>query len=140
VTLAETGRCYAAIEMASRPEPIVYCLTRDHELAVGLDARLSGAIGFFYNDVARLSQAVILRRPDAVVVDTGAIREEFGDGGLGPVIAFLAQRSPHARIAARPAPGADRLVAAEAGPGVAILPAERAACIEAVVDLCGQLA
>jgi hypothetical protein len=122
----------------AQPEPILYCLTRDHELASGLETRLSGAIGFFYNDAARLSQAVILRRPDVVVVDTGAIREEYGDGGLSPVIAFLAQRAPHARIATRPAPGADRLVAAEAGAGVSILPSERAKCIEAVIELCGN--
>ena len=70
-------------------ERIVYCLTRDRDLAAAIEARLSGAIAFFYNDAARLHQAVLLREPELVLVDTGAIREEYGDAGLGPVTSFL---------------------------------------------------
>ncbi len=70
--------------MPDRSETIVYCLTRDRELAVALEERLTAALAFFYNDAARLSQAVVLRLPDLVVIDTGAIREEYGDAGLGP--------------------------------------------------------
>jgi hypothetical protein len=117
-------------------ETIVYCLTRDRELAAAIDGGLTGAIGFFYDDAARLHQAVILRQPDRVVVDTGAIRQEYGDAGLGPVVSFLRHRAPDARIAVRPTAGAEWLVAAEAG-GVEMLPAERDACVEAVAAFCG---
>ncbi len=99
-------------------ELLLYCLTRDRELAAGLDTRLLRALAFFYNDAARLHQAVILRRPDVVVVDTAAIRQEYGDAGLGPVVGFLRERAPEARIAVRPTAGAEWLIAAEAG-GVA---------------------
>ncbi|MEO5986521.1 MAG: hypothetical protein ABIW50_09855 [Candidatus Limnocylindria bacterium] len=119
------------------PEPIVYCLTRDHDLATRLDERLTGAIAFFFNDAARLHQAVMLRAPDQVVVDTGAIREEYGDAGLGPVIDFLRHRAPSARLAIRPTVGAEHLLQAEAGTGVRLLPAEIAACVDAVADACG---
>ena len=119
------------------PELLVYCLTRDRELADSLEARLSGALAFFYNDAARLHQAVVLRRPDLVLVDTGAIREEYGDDGLGPVVAFLRERAPAARIAVRPTPGAEWLIQAEAGERVELLPAERDACVTAVAALCG---
>lgn len=115
--------------------PIVYCLTRDRDLAADMDARLSGALAYFYNDAARLHQAVTLRRPELVVVDTGAIREEYGDAGLGPVVAFVRHRAPGARIAVRPASGAGHLVAAEAGATVDLLPHERAGCAEAVANL-----
>jgi len=118
-------------------EMIVYCLTRDRELATALEERLLGAIVFFYNDAARLHQAVVLRPPDLAVVDTGAIREEYGDAGLGPVVAFLRQRAPQAQIAVRPTAGAEHLVAAEAGSGVQLLPAERAGSVEGVAGLCG---
>jgi hypothetical protein len=117
-------------------ETIVYCLTRDRELAEGLDARLGGAIAFFYNDAARLHQAVVLRQPGLVVVDTDAIRREYGDAGLGPVVDFLRERAPGARIAVRPAAGADWLVGAEAGEDVVILPPDTAGCLDAVADLC----
>jgi hypothetical protein len=120
------------------PETVVYCLTRDRELAGALDGRLTRAIAFFYNDAARLHQAVMLRRPDVVVVDTGAIRPEYGDAGLGPVVEFLRHRTPDALMAARPVPGAEMLVAAEAGSGVTMLPAELGACVEAVATLCGS--
>ena len=119
------------------PEPILYCLTRDRELATGIEERLSGALPFFYNDAARLHQAIMLRGPDIVVIDTGAIRPEYGDAGLAPVVAFVRQRTTTARVAVRPAPGAERLVAAEAGPGSEILPAERAECVAAIARLCG---
>lgn len=122
--------------MTSPVERIVYCLTRDHELAAALEGRLLGALAFFYNDAARLHQAIVLRRPDVVVVDTGAIREEYGDAGLGPVVAFVHDRAPEARVAVRPTAGAEWLVAAEAGPSVHLLPAQRAACVEAVADFC----
>lgn len=118
-------------------ESIVYCLTRDHELAAALDARLAGALAFFYNDAARLHQAVVLRRPNFVVVDTGAIRPEYGDAGLGPVVGFLRHRAPDARIAVRPARGAERLVTVEAGPEVSVLPSGRDDCVEAAAILCG---
>ena len=119
------------------PEMTVYCLTRDRELAAALDDRLLGAIVFFYNDAARLHQAVTLRPPQLVVVDTGAIREEYGDAGLGPVVEFLRHRSPDALISVRPTAGVEYLVAAEAGPGVELLPAARADCVAAVATLCG---
>ncbi len=119
------------------PETIVYCLTRDRELSSALDARLLGAIVFFYNDAARLHQAVVLRPPGVAVVDTAAIREEYGDAGLGPVVAFLRQRSPNARIAVRPTAGVKHLVAAEAGSAVELLPADRGACVDAVAAFCG---
>ena len=119
------------------PEPIAYCLTRDRELADALDARLAGAIVFFYNDAARLHQAVTLRVPNLVVVDTGAIREEYGDAGLGPVVDFLRRRCADVPIAVRPGPGVEHLVAAEAGHGVEMLPSDGEACVEAVAALCG---
>ena len=118
-------------------EPLVYCLTRDRELADAVEAALSGALAFFYNDAARLNQAVVLRRPDLVVVDTGAVREEYGDAGLGPVVGFLREHAPDARIAVRPAAGSERLVQAEAGSRVELLPAERDGCVTAVAELCG---
>lgn len=116
---------------------IVYCLTRDRDLADALEQRLSGAIAFFYNDAARLHQAVTLRAPEMVVVDTGAVRPEFGDAGLGPVFDFLRHRVPGTRLAVRPTAGVEHLVAAEAGPGVAVMPAEREACVDAVATACG---
>ncbi len=123
--------------MPERSETIVYCLTRDRELAAALEERLSAAIAFFYNDAARLSQAVVLRLPGLVVIDTGAIREEYGDAGLGPVVAFLRARAPDARLTVRPASGVEHLVAAEAGPEVEMLPGDAAACVEAVAAICG---
>jgi hypothetical protein len=115
--------------------PIVYCLTRDRELATILDDTVEGALVFFYNDAARLHQAIVLRPPHLVVIDTGAIRPEFGDAGLGPVVAFVRERAAAARIAVRPGSGADWLVGAEAGVGVVMLPVGGAACAEAVVAL-----
>ena len=75
-------------------DPILYCLTRDRELAAAIDERLSGAIAFFFNDAARLHQAVMLREPQVVLVDTGAVRAEYGDAGLGPVFDFLRHQVP----------------------------------------------
>jgi hypothetical protein len=121
---------------AAASERIVYCLTRDHELAAAIEGRLQEAIAFFYNDAARLHQAVVLRRPQFVVVDTGAIREEYGDAGLGPVIGFVRDRAPEASVAVRPTVGAEWLVAAEAGPAARMLPADRDACVEAVAAFC----
>lgn len=118
-------------------DPIVYCLTRDRELAVALDDRLSGAIAFFFNDAARLHQAVTLRAPSMVVVDTGAVRAEYGDAGLGPVFDFLRRRAPGARLAVRPAPGVEHLVAAEAGDDVGIVPPDLPGCVDAVAAACG---
>ena len=123
--------------MPMAADPIVYCLTRDRELASALDGRLTGAIAFFYNDGARLHQAVALRQPDQVVVDTGAVRPEYGDAGLGPVFDFLRHRAPGARLSVRPTAGVEHLVAAEAGAGVELLPAELTACVEAVAAACG---
>lgn len=117
---------------------IVYCLTRDHDLARALDERLVGAIAFFYNDAARLHQAVTLRRPDLVLVDTGAIRVEYGDAGLGPVVDFLRRRCPDARLAVRPAEEAvGYLVRAEAGRDVELVPSDLAGCVDAVAAVCG---
>ncbi|MEO8252327.1 MAG: hypothetical protein ABI578_07625 [Chloroflexota bacterium] len=118
-------------------ELLVYCLTRDRELADAVEARLSGALAFFYNDAARLHQAVVLRQPDLVLVDTGAIREEFGDAGLGPVVAFLRDRAPMARLAVRPQAGTEWLIQAEAGERVELLPAGRDDCVTAIAGLCG---
>lgn len=114
-------------------DPIVYCLTRDHDLASAVDRRLSGGIAFFYNDAGRLHQAVTLRAPSIVLVDTRAVRPEFGDAGLGPVFEFLRQRVPAARLMVRPASGAEQLVAAEAGMGVEVLPDGLDACVEALI-------
>jgi len=116
-------------------DPLVYCLTRDRDLAAALDERLTGALAFFYNDAARLHQAVTLRAPDLVVVDTAAVRAEYGDAGLGPVFDFLRHRVPDARLSVRPTAGLAHLVAAEAGPGVELLPDELAACVDAVAAL-----
>lgn len=118
-------------------EALVYCLTRDHDLADAVEGRLSGALAFFYNDAARLHQAVVLRQPDLVLVDTGAIRQEYGDAGLGPVVAFIRERAPAARIAVRPVPGTEWLIRAEAGERVELLPADRDGCVEGVAVLCG---
>lgn len=117
-------------------ERIVYCLTRDRDLAAAIDARLLGSIAFFYNDAARLHQAVTLRAPTVVVVDTGAVRAEYGDAGLGPVFDFVRRRAPGARLAVRPAAGVEHLVAAEAGSDVEVLPAEMAGCAAGVVAAC----
>jgi hypothetical protein len=117
-------------------EPIVYCLTRDRDLAAAVEARLAQPLAFFYNDAARLHQAIVLRKPDAVVVDTGAIREEYGDAGLGPVVTFVRERAPDARVAVRPQAGAEWLIAAEAGEGVSMLPADQDACVAAVAEFC----
>jgi hypothetical protein len=113
-------------------DPIVYCLTRDRELAAALDERLDGGIAFFYNDAARLHQAVMLREPSAVLVDVGAVRAEYGDAGLGPVFDFLRERVPAARLAVRPTAGVEHLVAAEAGAGVELVPTELAGCVTAM--------
>lgn len=117
-------------------EPIVYCLTRDHALATAVDQRLAGGIAFFYNDAGRLHQAVRLRAPSIVLVDTGAVRPEYGDAGLGPVFEFLRTRVPDARFMVRPAPGAEQLVAAEAGPGVEVVPHELDGCVDALLAAC----
>jgi hypothetical protein len=102
---------------------------------MALEHRLAHALVFFYNDAARLHQALVLRPPQVVVIDTAAIRREFGDAGLGPVVGFVRERAAEARIAVRPGPGADWLVGAEAGVGVVILPGDNAACAEAVAAL-----
>jgi hypothetical protein len=116
---------------------IVYCLTRDHELARALDERLDEAIAFFYNDAARLHQAVRLRTPDLVLVDAGAIRAEYGDAGLGPVVTFLRERAPRAQVTVRPAGETmHHLVLVEAGPDVLLAPVEVTACVETVATAC----
>jgi hypothetical protein len=116
--------------------PLVYCLTRDRQLAAALDGRLVGAIAFFYNDAARLHQAVILREPDVVLVDTAAVRPEYGDAGLGPVFDFLRHQAPGARLSVRPAPGTETLVAAEAGASVELAPYDVDACVRGIEALC----
>ncbi|CAN5613763.1 hypothetical protein BH23CHL10_BH23CHL10_03610 [soil metagenome] len=118
-------------------DPILYCLTRDRDLAIGVDARLTGAIAFFFNDAARLHQAVTLRAPQFVVVDTGAVRAEFGDAGLGPVFDFLRHRVPDAGLSVRPTPGVEHLISAEAGADVTLLPSALDACVDAVAAQCG---
>ena len=117
--------------------PIVYFLTRDRDLALAVDRRLVGAIAFFYNDAARLHQAVTLRVPEIVMVDTGAVRPEYGDAGLGPVFDFLRRRAPATRLFVRPTAGVEHLVAAEAGPNVELLPADLGACVDEVAAACG---
>ena len=118
-------------------DPIVYCLTRDHDLAAAIDAGLHGAIAFFFNDAGRLDQAVTLRAPDLVVVDTGAVRAEYGDAGLGPVFEAVRRRAPNARLAVRPSPGVEHLVASEAGPDVQVVPSERSLCAAAIAEAYG---
>ena len=113
-------------------DPIVYFLTRDHQLADAVDRRLSGGIAFFYNDAGRLHQAVTLRAPSIVLVDTGAVRPEYGDAGLGPVFEFLRHRIPGARLMVRPAHGAEQLVASEAGAGVEVVPDGLDGCVDAL--------
>jgi hypothetical protein len=121
---------------SGQQEPIVYCLTRDRDLATALDERLLGSLVFFFNDAARLHQALVLRAPSLVVIDTGAIRPEFGDAGLGPVVSFVRERAADARIAVRPgAVGGEWLVGAEAGVGVVMLPGSGPECAEAVAAL-----
>ncbi len=120
-------------------DPIVYCLTRDRELAAAIDERLGGAIAFFYNDAARLHQAVTLREPQVILVDTGAVRAEYGDAGLGPVFDFLRHRAPGARLAVRPTVGVEHLVAAEAGSGVDVVGADIDGCVSAVVAACAPV-
>lgn len=115
-------------------DPIVYCLTRDHELAAAVDRRLAHATAFFYNDAGRLHQAVTLRPPSIVLVDTDAVRPEYGDAGLGPVFDFLRYRVPDARLTVRPAAGSERLVAAEVGEGVELVPHDLEACAEALAE------
>ena len=117
---------------------ILYCLTRDGDLAAALDAGLATAIAFFYNDAARLHQAVTLRVPDVVLVDTAAVRAEYGDAGLGPVFDSLRRQAPGARLAVRPAPGTERLVSAEAGAKVQLAPYDVDACVTAVAGMCGS--
>jgi hypothetical protein len=116
----------------NREAAILYCLTRDHDLANGLAGGLEGAISFYYNDAARLHQAIVLRRPNLVVIDTSAIRREFGDAGLGPVVDFVRERAPEAKVGVRPSTGSHWLVGAEAGTGVEMLPADVAGCVESV--------
>ena len=117
-------------------DPIVYCLTRDRELAAAIDERLADAIAFFFNDAARLHQAVTLREPQVVLVDTGAVRAEYGDAGLGPVFDFLRHQVPAARLAVRPTAGVEHLVAAEAGAGVEVVAADVDGCVSAVLAAC----
>jgi len=113
-------------------DPLLYCLTRDRDLAAAIDDRLSGAIAFFYNDAARLHQAVTLRE------DTGAVRAEYGDAGLGPVFDFLRHQVPEARLAVRPTAGVEHLVAAEAGPEVEVLAADVDGCVSAILATCAS--
>ena len=117
-------------------EPIVYCLTRDHDLAAAIDERLHGAIAFFFNDAGRLEQAVELRAPNVVLVDKGAVRAEYGDAGLGPIFEEIRRRAPGTRLAVKPTRGVEHLVAAEAGPDVEIASSELHACAEAIAEAC----
>ena len=114
-------------------DPIVYCLTRDRDLASAIDARLATA--FFYNDAGRLHQAVTLRAPTVVLVDTRAVRPEYGDAGLGPVFDFLRHRVPEARLLVRAEPGTEHLATAEAGVGVEAVPADAADCVATMVAI-----
>lgn len=124
--------------MVTRDEALVYCLTRDEALANALEIRLSSGLSFFYNDAARLNLAAMLRAPDVVVIDTGAIRPEYGDAGLAPILDVLRERAPGASLAVRPAPHVAHLVAAEAGGQVEMLPDDQEGCVAAVVSLCGR--
>jgi hypothetical protein len=55
------------------------------------------------------------------------------------VVAFLRERAPEARLTVRPTSGVEHLVAAEAGPEVEMLAAERSACVDGVAAACGAL-
>ena len=118
-------------------EPLVYCLTRDRDLTTALDDRLEhGALVFFYNDAARLHQAIVLRPPSVVVIDTAAVRAEFGDAGLGPVVASSASARP--RLGLRSA--RDRAPtgwSARRPAWVVMLSVDVAPCGEAVAALSG---
>jgi hypothetical protein len=74
--------------------------------------------------------------PAVVLVDTGAIRAEYGDAGLGPVVDFVRTRAPGAHILVRAAAGVEALVAAEAGAGAEIVPSDGEGCVTAVVAAC----
>ena len=80
-------------------DPIVYCLTRDRELAAALDdaagRRASRSSTTMRHACTRPSRC---ERPTIVVVDTGAVRAEYGDAGLGPVFDFLRSVVPDARL------------------------------------------
>jgi hypothetical protein len=117
-------------------DKLVYCLTRDEQLADALERSLDAGLAFFYNDAARLTLAVALRSPDVVLLDTGAIRPEYGDAGLAPVLDVLRERAPSACLAVRPRDGVEHFVAAEAGAGVEMLPSDRESCVTAVAGLC----
>lgn len=119
-------------------DPLLYCLTRDRDLAAAIDERLSGALAFFYNDAARLHQAVMLRAPQVVLVDTGAVRAEYGDAGLGPVFDFLRHQVPGARLRVRPTAGVEHLVAAEAGAEVEVVAADVDGCVSAILATCAS--
>jgi hypothetical protein len=79
---------------------------------------------------------VTLREPQLILVDTGAVRAEYGDAGLGPVFDFLRHQVPAARLAVRPAVGVEHLVAAEAGAGVEVVAADVDGCVTAVLAAC----
>ena len=80
----------------------------------------------------------MLRAPQIVLVDTGAMRAEYGDAGLGPVFDFLRHQVPAARLSVRPTAGVEHLVAAEAGAEVELVAADVDGCVSAVRDVCGS--
>ena len=49
--------------MAGAQEPLVYCLTRDRELAAALDERLTASLAFFYNDAPGSTRRSSFVRP-----------------------------------------------------------------------------
>ncbi len=117
-----------ALRRPACSEPLVYCLTRDRELADGARRAADRRPGL-----------LLQRRRPAAPGGRAAVRPRWWSStpapsapssatpGLGPVVAFVRERAAEARIAVRPGPGADWLVGAEAGVGVVILPGGGAA-------------
>ena len=73
-----------------------------------------------------------------VVVDTGAVRAEYGDAGLGPVFEFLRERVPEARLSVRPTAGRSA-ISSRRRPARAFSCCRTSspACVDAVAAACG---
>ena len=65
-------------------------------------------------------------------------RRVRADDRLGPIFEEIRRRAPSARLAVKPMPGVEHLVAAEAGADVEITSPDLQACAEAIADMCGR--